>query len=58
MLLRYTLYPTTFADVLAVQLNVTLCDTGPEAVAVKFTPVTAAPFTVTDADFGVNVYPD
>ena len=55
MLARYTLYPTILEDVLAVQFKVTLCHT---AVAVKFTPVIAAPFTVTDAVDGVNAYPD
>ena len=45
-----------FGDALAVQLKVTLCDTG--AVAVKFTPVTAAPFIVAEAVDGVNAYPD
>ena len=56
---RYTLYPTIFDDVLAVQFKVTLCDTGIDAaVAVKFTPVIAAPFTVTEAVDGVNAYPD
>ena len=56
---RYTLYPMIFVDVLAVQLNVTLCDTGTgTAVAVKFTPVTEAPFIVTEAVDGVNAYPD
>ena len=52
---RYTLYPTILEDVLAVQFKVTLCDT---AVAVKFTPVIAAPFTVTEAVIGVNAYPE
>jgi hypothetical protein len=55
VLARYTLYPTIFEDVLAVQFKVTLCDT---VVAVKFTPVMAAPFTVTEAVVGVNAYPD
>jgi hypothetical protein len=54
---RYKLYPTIFEDVLAVQFKVTLCETG-TAVAVKFTPVIAAPFTVTEAVDGVNTYPD
>jgi hypothetical protein len=45
-----------FGDALAAQLKVTLCDT--RAMAVKFTPVTAAPFTFTEAVDGVNVYPD
>jgi hypothetical protein len=45
----------TFGDTLAVQLNVTLCDTGTgTAVAVKFTPAMAAPFIVTAAVDGVN----
>ena len=56
---RYKLYPTIFEDVLAVQFKVTLCDTETgTAVAVKFTPVIAAPFTVTEAVAGVNAYPD
>jgi hypothetical protein len=55
---RYTLYPTIFEDVLAVQFKVTLCDTGTGALmAVKLTPAIAAPFTVTEAFAGVNVYP-
>jgi len=57
MLPRYTLYPTIFEDVLAVQFKVTLCDTG-AGTAVKFTPVTAAPFIVAEAVNGVNAYPD
>jgi hypothetical protein len=52
------LYPTTDEEVLGVQVNDTLWDTGTEtAVAVKFTPVTAAPLIVAIADDGVNVYP-
>jgi hypothetical protein len=56
---RYTLYPTMFGNELAVQLNVTLCDTGTGvAVPVKFTPVAEAPLIVTAAVDGVNAYPD
>ena len=56
---RYTLYPTIFEDLLAVQSKVTLCDTGTgTGVAVKFTLVIAAPFTITEAVDGVNAYPD
>src|SRR5215831_7531924 len=56
---RYTLYPTILADMLAVQFNVTLCGAGAcTGVPAKFTPVTGAPFTVTDTVAGVKLYPD
>ena len=46
-----------FEEVLVVQVKVTLCDTV-TAVAVKFTPVIEAPFTVMDAEDGLKVCPD
>jgi hypothetical protein len=46
-------------DVLGVQFKVTLWGTGAcTGVAVKFTPQTGAPLTVTETVGGVNVYPD
>jgi hypothetical protein len=56
---RYRLYPPILVDVLAAQLNETVCWTGGgSAVAVKFTPVMFAPFKVFDAVDGENEYPD